>query len=166
MCEICHNFPTDVESTRIVANLWEICHGFHTDFTRKHGQQFTPIQWVICGYSVGNFTRDFFRGKSPWVKAVFVVVFLEGASPSPLACPTTPGATPLTLHYNARHCIPMTLEDVRGYIKVFKRNRSLREEKAREAKEEDDKIKRAKALELVREDLEDMVVETAHKNQI
>ncbi|GJV14182.1 hypothetical protein Tco_1359505 [Tanacetum coccineum] len=49
----------------------------------------------------------------------------------------------------------MTLEDVRGYIKVFKRNRSLRE-KAREAKEEDDKIKRAKALELVREDLEDM----------
>ncbi|GJR84621.1 hypothetical protein Tco_0155406 [Tanacetum coccineum] len=45
MCEICQNFPTDVESTRIVENLWEICHRFLMDFTRKLGQQFTPIQW-------------------------------------------------------------------------------------------------------------------------
>nr|GEW85568.1 hypothetical protein [Tanacetum cinerariifolium] len=34
-----YNFPTDVESTRIVENLWEICH----EFTQK-----------ICGKSVGN----------------------------------------------------------------------------------------------------------------
>ncbi|PWA52901.1 peptidase M41 [Artemisia annua] len=60
--------------------------------------------------------------------------------------------------------VPMTLEDVREYIKVFKRNRSLREEKAREAKEEDNKSKRAKALEVVWEDLDDMVFKTA-KNQ-
>ena len=59
----------------------------------------------------------------------------------------------------------MTLEDVREYIKVFKWNRSLREEKVREAKEEDNKSKRAKALEVVQDDLDDMVFKTAVKNQ-